>query len=205
MGRLAVSFIPRVEERNIIGLLGGSFDPPHEGHLHVSKRAIQVFGLQKVWWLLSTGNPFKIKGPASLKLRMEACEKILCGSRILATDLEVQFKTCYTSDTLKKMLLRYPRARFVWLMGADNFVNFHRWKDSDWIMKNIPIGIMSRPGENIRAGLSQASFRYRNCRLKTSRASQLAFLSPPVWTIVDGSTNNASSTKIRSTGNWYLS
>ena len=106
-----------------IGLLGGSFDPPHEGHLHISETALQRLGLSRVWWLVSPGNPLKARGPADIGRRLAACEELIGdGARVDPTDLETRLGTRYTIDTLRMMQRHYPGVRFVWLMGADNLV-----------------------------------------------------------------------------------
>jgi len=110
-----------------VGLLGGSFDPPHEGHLHISEVALKRLGLNQVWWLVTPGNPLKERGPADLSRRLDACETLINRRvGIVATDLEARLGTRYTSETLRSMQRHYPNVRFVWLMGADNLVEFHR-------------------------------------------------------------------------------
>ena len=121
---------------------------------------------------------------------------------VIITDIEKKLKTKYTFQTLIKIKKMYPATRFVWIMGADNLINFHHWKNWDWIMKNIPIGVMARPRDQIKAGLSPAAIRFSKYRLPREKSLLLPYLSPPVWTLVTGSMKNISSTKLRVKGYW---
>ena len=163
-----------------IGLLGGSFDPPHEGHIHISKTAIKIFNLSKLWWLVSPGNPIKDKTPSNINNRLLASKRIMVHPSVIITDIEKKLKTKYTFQTLIKIKKMYPAARFMWIMGADNLINFHHWKNWDWIMKNIPIGVMARPRDQIKAGLSPAAIRFSKYRLPREKSLLLPYLSPPM-------------------------
>ena len=185
-----------------IGLLGGSFDPPHEGHVHITKIAIKIFNLSKLWWLVSPGNPIKDKNPSDINNRLMASKQIMEHPSVIITDIEKKLKTKFTFQTLIKIKKLYPGTRFVWLMGADNLINFHQWENWDWIMKNIPIGVMARPREQIKAGLSPAATRFRKYRLPKEKSLLLPYFSPPVWTLVTGPMKNISSTKLRGKGFW---
>ena len=185
-----------------IGLLGGSFDPPHEGHVHISRWAIRRFRLHRVWWLVSPGNPLKPNPPQPLARRMEACRRVAAHPRIVVSDIEAQLGTRYTADLLREIGMRAQGVRFVWLMGADNLGSFHEWDRWDWIMENVPVGVMSRPGEQIGAGLSVTAKRYARFRLSPRRATALAFRTPPCWTMLTGKMLDISSTEIRARGAW---
>ena len=185
-----------------IGLLGGSFDPPHEGHTHISKTAIKIFNLSKLWWLVSPGNPIKDKMPSNINHRVQAAKKIMEHPSVIITDIEKKLQTKFTFQSLIKIKKLYPGTRFVWIMGADNLINFHHWENWDWIMKNIPIGVMARPREQIKAGLSTAATRFKKYRLPKEKSLLLPHLPPPVWTLVTGSMKNISSTKLRVKGHW---
>ena len=111
-----------------IGLLGGSFDPPHAGHAHITRWALRTFDLQKVWWLVSPGNPLKPRGPAPMAERMAACRSLIDDTRVKVTDIEARMGTQFTAETLAGVLARYPGVRFMWLMGADNLAQLHRWE-----------------------------------------------------------------------------
>lgn len=185
-----------------IGLLGGSFDPPHDGHVHITEMALRTMGLDRVWWLVSPGNPLKERGPASMARRMAASRAAMRHPRVVVTDLEARMGTRYTADTLRHLLPRYPGVRFVWLMGADNLVSFHRWEHWDAIMAQIPIGVLARPGAQVHAGLAPATRRFAEARIDPRRAALLPFLPPPAWTLVTGPMSPLSSTALRAQGSW---
>ena len=185
-----------------VGLLGGSFDPPHLGHVHITNQAFQAFGLNKIWWLVSPGNPLKAKQPSSLIKRVEECKKIIQQPKVLVSDIETRLNSDFTAKTIRKLYILYPGIRFVWLMGADNLSNFHNWKEWTWIMENIPIGIMARPDDKVKAAFSPAALRYRRFRVKSHNTLALPFMRPPAWSLLGGPTSNISSTKIRSSGLW---
>jgi nicotinate-nucleotide adenylyltransferase len=188
---------PSVEPGLTIGLLGGSFDPPHEGHVHITKLALKIFNLSKIWWLVCPENPIKSLTPSDLNSRFFASKKIMKHPSVVITDLERKFKTKYTFQTLIKLKKLYPSTKFVWLMGADNLINFHHWKNCDWIMKNIPVGVLARPEEQIKAGLSRTAIKFGNYRLPKEKSIILSNYIPPVWTLSTGPMRNISSTEIR--------
>ena len=188
---------PSVEPGLTIGLLGGSFDPPHEGHVHITKLALKFFNLSKIWWLVCPENPIKSVTPSDVNSRFLASKKIMKHPSVIITDLERKFKTKYTFQTLIKLKKLYPSTKFVWLMGADNLINFHHWKNCDWIMKNIPIGVLARPEEQIKAGLSRTAIKFGNYRLPKEKSFILSNYNPPVWTLSTGPMRNISSTEIR--------
>lgn len=185
-----------------VGLLGGSFDPPHGGHLHISKWAMKEFGLDRVWWMVSPGNPLKAQGPADLDRRMDACNALNDHPRIIVTDLERRFKTRYTAETLTALQARYSGVRFVWLMGADNLADFHRWDRWQEIMHMMPIGVMARPDQQLAAGCSPAARMFRRKRLSSRRSNALPFKQAPCWSLLTGPMVNMSSTQIRARGDW---
>ncbi|MDH3666431.1 MAG: nicotinate-nucleotide adenylyltransferase [Paracoccaceae bacterium] len=180
-----------------IGLLGGSFDPPHEGHLHISHWALRALGLDRVWWLVSPGNPLKPRGPAPVEQRLAACRAFIDHPRIAVTDIERHLVTRFTADTLARLAPRYPGVHFVWLMGADNLAGFHRWHQWDWIMTHFPIGVLARPGEQVRAGLSPAARRFAGLRLPQGAAPLLGAGGRVGWVLLTGRMSAASSTEIR--------
>ncbi len=110
--------------------------------------------------------------------------------------------TRYTADLLRGLMQRAPSVRFVWLMGADNLAQFHEWDRWDWIMENVPVGVMSRPGEQIGAGLSVTAKRYARYRLHHRRAAALALREAPCWTLLTGKMLDISSSEIRARGEW---
>jgi nicotinate-nucleotide adenylyltransferase len=185
-----------------VGLLGGSFDPPHAGHVHITRRALAVFGLDRVWWLVSPGNPLKADAPASLARRMAAAEALMRHPRVVVTDIEARLGTRYTADMLNVLGARYSGVRFVWLMGADNLAGFHRWDDWQGIMASVPVGVLARPGAQIRAGLSPAAQRFARFRMPPAAARGLALRPAPAWVLLGGPTLDISSTALRESGAW---
>ncbi len=185
-----------------IGLFGGSFDPPHAGHVHVSREALKRFHLDRVWWLVSPGNPLKATGPARLDRRMAAARALVTHPRICVTDLEAQIGTRYTGETIEALFALYPGVRFVWLMGADNLADFHRWQRWDWILRSVPVGVLARPGQRISARTSKAAQIYRAYKVPAAAAPRLALMAPPAWCFVNLPMSDASSTAIRARGDW---
>jgi len=185
-----------------IGLLGGSFDPPHAGHVHITLEALKRFGLDQVWWLVSPGNLLKSEGPAPIGRRMAAARALMDHPRVRISDFEVHAGTRATADTLAALMARYPKVRFVWLMGADNLTQFHRWQRWQWIMENVPVGVMARPGDRISARSSVAANRYEKYRLRGREAALLAHYEAPAWCFINLPMINLSSTGIRDRGDW---
>lgn len=185
-----------------VGLLGGSFNPPHPGHVLISKIALRRLRLDRVWWLLSPGNPLKANAPADLERRAQAASDLLQDPRIIPTGIEQTLGTRYTADTLTALKRRYPAVRFVWLMGEDNLAQFHHWADWAGIMTSIPIAVMSRPGAGFPALNARAARRFARFRLPEAKAARLASSAPPCWTMLTHPQSGASSTKLRAAGGW---
>ena len=185
-----------------IGLLGGSFDPPHAGHAHVTREALKRFRLDQVWWLVSPGNPLKAAAPAPLARRMAAARALIDHPRVLISDFEARAGTRYTAETLRALMARYPQVRFVWLMGADNLAQLHRWQDWEWIMQNVPIGVLARPGGRISARSSVAARRYTRFRVRAREAGLLAQMQAPAWCFINLPMIDVSSSDIRARGAW---
>ena len=185
-----------------IGLLGGSFDPPHAGHVLVTRRALTAFGLDAVWWLVSPGNPLKRHGPAAMAQRVAACEALMRHPRVRITGVEAALRARYTADTLEALRARYPGVRFVWLMGADNLAGFHRWDRWRDILRATPVGVLARPGEQVRAGLSPAARAFAERRAPAEAARVLALARPARWALLPGPMTDHSSTAIRRRGDW---
>lgn len=185
-----------------IGLLGGSFDPAHDGHAHITREALKRFGLDEVWWLVSPGNPLKARGPAPMKDRIARAEAVMRHPRVQITDLEARLGTRYTYATLRQLQARYPGVQFVWLMGADNLADFHKWDNWREIMAAIPIGVMARPGQRISARLSPAAQVFRRYKLKAREAMRIRWMSAPAWVFVNVPMSDQSSTSIRARGDW---
>ncbi|WP_299946829.1 nicotinate-nucleotide adenylyltransferase [uncultured Ruegeria sp.] len=196
------SAIPYARPGQVVGLFGGSFDPPHKGHVHVTREAMKAFGLDRVWWLVSPGNPLKERGPAPLARRMEAAEAVMQHPRVEVTDIEALTGTRATADTLAALRRLYPQVRFVWLMGADNLTQFHRWKDWRQIMDSVPVGVVARPGDRISARMSPAARLYAKYRIDGQARHLLGRAMAPAWCFVNVPLVDVSSTDLRNRGIW---
>jgi len=186
----------------VIGLLGGSFDPAHAGHVHITLEAMKRFQLDQVWWLVSPGNPLKSNGPAPIKERLAHARSVMQHPRVTVTDLEAQIGTVYTAQTLDYLLHHYPHVEFVWLMGADNLTSFHRWESWDWIMTHVRIGVLARPGDRLKARMSKAARKYHRFRVKGRYSHALAHTAAPAWSFVNVPMRAISSSQIRAQGRW---
>lgn len=193
---------PKARPGMRIGLLGGSFDPAHEGHALITREALKRFGLDEVWWLVSPGNPLKARGPAPMEDRLARARDVMQHPRVRITDLEARLGTRYTFATLAATMESYPGVQFVWLMGADNLAEFHRWENWRDIMGLVPIAVMARPGQRISARLSPAARMFRAHKLKSREAMRIAGMMPPVWVFVNVPMSDLSSTRIRARGDW---
>ena len=171
--------LPLSRPGQVIGLLGGSFDPPHAGHLHISREALRRFGLARVWWLVSPGNPLKAHGPAPLAERMAAARALVAHPRIEVTDIEARLGTRHTAATLAALAAIAPGRRFVWLMGADNLAQLHLWQDWRSIMERVPVGVLARPGQRISARLSPAARIYAQARIRAQASHLLGHAARP--------------------------
>lgn len=192
---------PHAKAGMVIGLLGGSFDPAHEGHVHITREALKRMGLDRVWWLVTPGNPLKARQPAPMATRIAYARKLLKNDpRVVVTGIEAQLGTRYTADTLKRLKALYPGVTFVWLMGADNLAQFHRWDRWREIMEMVPVGVLARPGSGLKARLSVAAQVYRGNRV--GRGENLALRPVPAWVFVNVPMNGASSSEIRAKGQW---
>ena len=181
-----------------IGLLGGSFNPAHEGHRHVATLARTRLGLDQVWLLVSPGNPLKPeKGMAPLAQRLASARRIADGRRVIASAIEAAFGTRYTIATLRLLLRRFPRASFVWLMGADIMEQLPRWRRWQSIARRIPFLVLPRPGYNHRALAGRAAQRLRHARRPARMASILPRLDVPAWIFLCAPQCAASATAIR--------
>ena len=186
-----------------MGLLGGSFDPAHDGHVHITREALKRFGLDRVWWLVSPGNPLKAHGPAPLDVRLTRARALMRHPRVEITGIEAQLGTRYTAETLAALFALYPQVRFTWLMGADNLADFHRWERWDEIMRTLPVGVIARPGERVAARTSPAARRFRAARLPGAAAALLPRATPPRWCLINVPMVAHSSTAIRASGGWH--
>ena len=184
----------------VVGLLGGSFDPAHEGHVHITRQALRRLGLDRVWWLVSPGNPLKSRAPAAMAARLARARAVMQDPAVVVTDLEARLGTRATVDTLRRLQAIYPGVRFVCLMGADNLVQLHRWSRWREIMARVPVAVLARPGAGLAARLSVAARVYRP--YEVARAEGLGARQPPAWCFVGMPLNAASSSDIRARGEW---
>lgn len=185
-----------------VGLLGGSFDPAHDGHVHITREALRRFGLDRVWWLVSPGNPLKERGPAPLAARLAAARRLMRHPRVTVTDIEARLGTRATADTLRALRTRYRGVRFVWLMGADNLAQLHLWQDWRFIMDTVPVGVLARPGDRISARMSPAARVYRGARIGGQGSHRLGRAGAPAWCFVNVPMVRESSSAIRARGGW---
>jgi len=182
-----------------VGLLGGSFNPAHSGHVHISQLALDILGLDAVWWLVSPQNPLKPESamaPLAERLagaRAKAAEE----PRVWASDIERVLGTRYSVDTLAALVERYPGTRWVWIIGADNLSELHRWKDWTRIFELVPVAVFDRPSYSFHALQGVAAKRFQQHRVSRAEASTLADREPPTWTFLWSAFDPASATAIR--------
>jgi nicotinate-nucleotide adenylyltransferase len=155
-----------------VGILGGSFNPAHRGHRGITLAAIDALALDEAWWLVSPGNPLKdaANDMAPLAARLASARRMARRAPIRATDIESRLHTRYTLDTIRKLKRRYPKVRFIWLMGADNLADFHRWKNWRQIAREVPIAVIARPGYDGRALAAPAMGWLRRFQRRTDHA-----------------------------------
>lgn len=191
--------IPHVEEGMSVGLFGGSFNPPHEGHRHVARTALQRLQLDRLWWLVSPGNPLKSNGNLpNLAERIAWSRALIRDPRVDITGCEATLQTHYSADLVLRLLKRFPSVRFVWIMGADNLTNFHRWERWQDIADRVPICIIDRPGDTLSTRSSRAARRYMGARLDEADAKLIKNYKAPVWTFIHAPRSALSSTALRS-------
>ena len=180
-----------------IGLLGGSFDPPHKGHLYISLEAKKILNLDEIWWLVTPQNPLKINQPASYKERVKNCKMISKNQPIKIREIEKKINSKYSYQTIKYLNNHYKNINFIWLMGADNLINFHKWQNAHKIFNEIPIVVFRRYGYNEKALKSSTSNFYKNFKLKSKNINIKKFYKLPAWVIIQNKEIKISSTEIR--------
>ena len=193
---------PRAGRGQVVGLLGGSFDPAHAGHAEITRTALKRFDLDRVWWLVSPGNPLKSDGPAPMRDRLAQARRVMRHPQVVVTDIEARLGTRHTAQTLRRLTARYPGVRFVWLMGADNLAQFHRWQDWRWIMRHVAMGVVARPGTRLSARFSPAARIFRAAQVRSEAAGSLGRRAPPAWCFINMPLNPLSSTGLRASGTW---
>ena len=181
-----------------IGLLGGSFNPPHAGHREISIAALKRLELDAVWWLVTPGNPLKDPEQyAPYETRLSVARAIASHERIVVSNFEARRNLQYTVDTLDALVNDFPAMRFVWLMGADSLVTFHRWKDWRRIASLVPIAVFNRPGYADEALESEAGQALSAFRFDDAEVEKLVDAEPPAWAFFEETQNPISSTSIR--------
>ena len=178
-----------------IGLLGGSFNPPHAAHRDISLAALKRLGLDRIWWLVAPANPLKNHELPRLEERVQAARKVAHHPRIDVTGFSGG--SPYTIDLVKELKRHFPGVHFVWLMGADNLADFHRWRAWESIFAMLPIAVLDRPGHRLKGRASKAAQRFSLYMVDESDAAGLALLEPPAWTILTHKLSPLSSTAIR--------
>jgi nicotinate-nucleotide adenylyltransferase len=181
-----------------IGLFGGSFNPAHAGHRMASLTALRRLQLDRVWWLVTPGNPLKDNHALPpLRQRIATARALAGHGRIQITGIEARLRTRYTADTLRALKRRCPGVRFVWIMGSDNLASFHRWNEWRAIARMMPIAVIDRPGSTHRAVASPAANWLARWRLPENQAAALPLHSPPAWIFLHGKRSDLSSTYLR--------
>ncbi|MGE5156729.1 MAG: nicotinate-nucleotide adenylyltransferase [Gemmatimonas sp.] len=196
--------LPPYSDGMRIGLLGGSFNPPHVAHRAISQFALKRLRLDRIWWLVTPGNPLKDpRAQRNLEARLQAARGMADDPRIQVSCLESVIGTRYTDDTINFLRRRAPQLRFVWIMGADNLAQFHRWQNWRRIARQVPIAVIDRPPQSFRALAAPAAQALARYRLPDSEASRLADHRPPAWVFLTGTKLTMSSTGLRNPdGSW---
>jgi len=187
------------------GLLGGSFNPAHAGHRHISLAAMDALGLDEIWWLVSPGNPLKPVGEmAPLAARFASARRAARRAPIRVTAIERELGTVYTADTLAALVRRYPKHRFIWLMGADNLAQFHRWRDWRRIASTVVIAVATRPGYDAGALKAPAWGWLRRFVRPASMARNWTMWRPPALVLLGLKPDRTSATAIRAANpDWH--
>ncbi len=186
--------------KRCIGLLGGSFNPAHAGHLHISREALKRLGLDEVWWLVSPQNPLKAKGElADYDLRLEAARGMASDGRIRVLDIEARARLFYTIDTIIYLQKKYPNTSFVWLMGADNLAGFHRWRAWRTIARLLPIAVLDRAPYGMGALHQRFARSHAAARQDERTARGLAKSPAPSWVYLSIPRHPLSATALRKT------
>lgn len=183
----------------VVGLFGGSFNPPHQGHLLVGEIAIRRLRLNQLWWMVTPGNPLKShRELAPLSERLTACEALAEDPRIKVTAFEQALGTSYTARTLDYIRARNPAVHFIWVMGADNLAGFHRWQRWQKIASTFPIAVIDRPGSTLAYLSSKMARTFDYARVDEEDAGILWQKKAPAWTFIHGPRSTLSSTALRS-------
>ena len=188
------------------GLLGGSFNPAHGGHRAISLSVASALGLDDIWWLVSPGNPLKpAAGMAPYAARLASARRQARRSIIRASDIEARMGTRYTIDTLTALVRRYPKRRFVWIMGADNIAQFHHWRDWRRIARLMPIAVVARPGYEAMTIATPATVWLRRFVHRASEVKHWTAWRPPALVLLHFRPDQSSATALRRADpDWFL-
>jgi nicotinate-nucleotide adenylyltransferase len=190
--------MPHVESGMAVGLFGGSFNPPHAGHVLLAEIALRRLRLDQLWWIVTPGNPLKSHNELMpLEDRLAACEAMAEDPRIMVTAFEAAHKMRYTADTLSFIKRKNPDVNFIWLMGADNLQNFHLWQRWRQIALTFPIAVIDRPGSTLSYMSSLVAKTFDFARTDEEDAPRLARMKAPAWTFIHGPRSSLSSSAIR--------
>lgn len=190
--------MPFCESGNRIGLFGGSFNPPHDGHVLVAKTALQRLKLDQLWWMITPGNPLKDnKGLLPIRERIRLSAQLVDDPKIKITGFEQKIRSFKTVSTIAYILAHHKNTHFVWVMGADSLETFHHWYKWRKIMAMIPIAIIDRPSAHMSASFSPAAQAFDRYRIKEYDIEALPLKKPPAWGYIHGKRSYASSTDLR--------
>jgi nicotinate-nucleotide adenylyltransferase len=189
--------MPHVEPGMAVGLFGGSFNPPHEAHALIAETALKRLRLDRLWWIVTPGNPLKQDAGATLSRRIEQSLAFARHPRIDVTAFEASYNVRYTADAVALGRARNPGVFFVWVMGADNLRQFHQWQRWRDIVETVPIAVLDRPGASMAAMNAVMARTYAGFRVDETDAANLARMRPPAWTFIHGPRSAQSSTRLR--------
>lgn len=190
--------MPHVERGMVVGLFGGSFNPPHEGHLLVAEIALRRLNLDQLWWMVTPGNPLKSRRElASLRDRIAMSEELIDDPRIKVTAFEQNLGGSYTADTLSHVRIRNRSVHFIWIMGADSLRTFHQWQKWQSIVATFPIAVIDRPGATLSFLSAKMSRTFDYARIDEEDAGILWRKPAPAWTFIHGPRSAISSTSLR--------
>ncbi|WP_417671660.1 nicotinate-nucleotide adenylyltransferase [Roseibium sp.] len=190
--------LPHAEAGNRIGLFGGSFNPPHSGHLLVAETALKRLELDQVWWLVTPGNPLKDHAElAPLEDRIHMTKALACHPKMKVSAHELVLGSPYTARTVEMLRVKRPALRFVWIMGADNLSGFHQWQDWKSIVRSVPVVVVNRPGASLSVIGSPMAKAFEWARLDEADAMLLPNMKPPAWTFLHARLDETSSTGLR--------
>lgn len=193
--------MPHVEQGMVVGLFGGSFNPPHEGHVLVAETALRRLALDQLWWMVTPGNPLKsARQLLPLDERLALSRMIAPGPRVKVTAFEAEHRVRYTADTLALAKARNPGVRFVWIMGADNLKHFHHWQRWRDVARMMPIAVIDRPGATLSHVSSPMALTFARARIDEEDAPLLARRAAPAWVFIHGPRSTLSSTALRAAG-----